>query len=124
MGASKNLKALKDEPARDFAKRLGRPLGPVVAAAVAMIEKHIPHATQSVKWGWPCWAGNGNVVSVIVHRKHVNLEFWRGAHLENPDKALQGTGKDLRHIKLHKAADARRPEVIAVLKAACKADAG
>lgn len=122
MAASKNLKAQPDENARDYAGRIGRPMGPVVNAAVAMIEKHIPHAQQTVKWGWLCWVGNGNVISIIVLRKYVNLQFWRGAHLPGGGKILKGTGKDLRHIRLTKAADARKPEVIAMLKAARQAD--
>ncbi len=124
MGAGKSTKAAKDEPARDYARRLGRPLGPIVNAAVQAIEKHIPHAQQTVKWGWPCWTGNGNIVSLLVMRKYVNLEFWRGAHLEDPDGLLEGTGKDLRHIKLRKAADVRQKEVTRMLVAACKADGG
>ena len=122
MGAGKSSKANKGELARDYAKRLGRPLGPIVNAAVDAIEKHIPHAQQTVKWGWPCWTGNGNIVSLIVMRKYVNLELWRGAHLDDPDKLLKGTGKDLRHIKLHKVADARSKSVAAMLKAARAAD--
>jgi hypothetical protein len=122
MGAGKASRALKGESARDYARRLGRPLGPIVNAAVNAIEKQIPHAMQTVKWGWPCWVGNGNIVSLIVMRKHVNLELWRGAHLPDPDKILQGTGKDLRHVKLRKVADAKSPEFVRILKAALKAD--
>jgi hypothetical protein len=124
MGAGKSTKAAKGEDARDYARRLGRPLGPIVNAAVQAIEKHIPHAKQTVKWGWPCWTGNGNIVSLIVMRKSVNLELWRGAHLEDPDGVLEGTGKDLRHIKLRKAGDVRQKEIIRVLAAACIADGG
>lgn len=122
MIVGKSTKAAKDEDAHDYAKRLGRPLGPIVNAAVQAIEKHIPHAKQTVKWGWPCWTGNGNIVSLIVARKHVSLELWRGAHLEDPDGVLQGTGKDLRHIKLRKAGDVRQKEVSHMLIAACIAD--
>ncbi|MCW8134578.1 MAG: DUF1801 domain-containing protein [Planctomycetota bacterium] len=122
MGSQKTLKAMADESPRSYVRRLGRPLGPVVNAAIAMIEKHIPHAVPVVKWGWFCYTGNGNIISIVVARKHVNLQFWRGAHLPGGEKILKGTGKDLRHIKLTRAADARRPDVVAMLKAAREAD--
>ncbi len=122
MGAGKSTKAAKDETARDYAKRLGRPLGPIANAAIDAIEKYIPHAQQTVKWGWPCWTGNGNIVSLLVMRNYVNLEFWRGAHLEDPDKLLEGTGKDLRHIKLRKVADAKSKPMARVLRSAREAD--
>lgn len=124
MGAGKAAKAKPGESVEEFAQRLGRPLGPIVLAAASSIDKHVPHATQTVKWGWPCWVGNGLIVSLCVMKRQVNMQFFRGAHLADPDKVLEGTGKDLRHIKLRKAADARAPCVRAILKEACTADKG
>lgn len=122
MGAGKAARAKPGESVEEFAQRLGRPLGPIVLAAAKSIDKHIPHATQTVKWGWPCWQGNGLIVSLCVMKKYVNLQFFRGAHLEDPDGLLEGTGKDLRHIKLRKVAEARSKSVARVLIAARKAD--
>lgn len=31
---------------------------------------------------------------------HVNVGFFRGAELEDPDKILEGTGKIMRHVKI------------------------
>jgi hypothetical protein len=124
MGEGKAAKAKPGESVEEFAQRLGRPLGPIVLAAAKSIDKHVPHATQTVKWGWPCWVGNGLIVSLCVMKKHVNMQFFRGAHLEDPEGALEGTGKDLRHIKLRKAADARAAAAVAVLKTAAQADKG
>lgn len=35
-----------------------------------------------------------------VHRNHVNLGFYYGAELSDPEGLLEGTGKKLRHIKV------------------------
>jgi hypothetical protein len=37
---------------------------------------------------------------VNVFRAHVNVGFFRGAELSDPDGLLQGTGKFMRHVKL------------------------
>ena len=37
---------------------------------------------------------------VNVFREHVNVGFFRGAELSDPDRLLEGTGKFMRHVKL------------------------
>lgn len=37
---------------------------------------------------------------VNVYRTHVNVGFFRGAFLPDPDAVLEGTGKRMRHVKL------------------------
>jgi len=38
--------------------------------------------------------------SVNVHNTHVNLGFFHGAALRDPQKLLEGAGKQMRHVKL------------------------
>tara|TARA_R110002096_G_scaffold12946_5_gene46033 strand:- start:1329 stop:1718 length:390 start_codon:yes stop_codon:yes gene_type:complete len=40
-------------------------------------------------------------VYIAVLKARVNLGFYHGASLPDPDGLLEGTGKNLRHIKLH-----------------------
>jgi hypothetical protein len=37
---------------------------------------------------------------VNVFKDHTNVGFFHGAHLEDPGKLLEGTGKNMRHVKL------------------------
>lgn len=53
-----------------------------------------------------------------LHSKHVGLGFYYGSELPNPDGLLEGTGKLLRHIKLHSLEDVERPGVRALLEVA------
>lgn len=50
-----------------------------------------------------------------VHRSHVNLGFYHGASLRDPDGLLEGAGRRLRHVKIGDLADARRPAIRALL---------
>jgi hypothetical protein len=36
---------------------------------------------------------------------HVNVGFFRGAELDDPDGLLEGTGRFMRHVKLRPGAD-------------------
>ena len=38
-----------------------------------------------------------------AHREHVNLGFYYGAELPDPEGLMEGTGKKLRHIKVRDA---------------------
>jgi hypothetical protein len=38
-----------------------------------------------------------------AHRQHVNLGFYYGAELPDPEGLMEGTGKKLRHIKVRDA---------------------
>ena len=55
---------------------------------------------------------------IAPQKAYVNLGFYHGVNLPDPVGLLQGTGKKLRHIKIHSEAEARRPSVKALLAAA------
>ena len=57
---------------------------------------------------------------IAVQSSHVNLGFYRGAQLKDPDRLLRGTGKGLRHVKLRQASEAGSPALIALLVEAIK----
>ena len=55
---------------------------------------------------------------VSVHKKHVNLGFFRGVDLNDPDRLLEGSGKQMRHIKIRSAEDLKQPHIKTFVKAA------
>lgn len=46
---------------------------------------------------------------------YVNLGFYHGTALDDPDNLLEGTGNKLRHIKIRSLAQADSPEVKALI---------
>jgi hypothetical protein len=62
----------------------------------------------------------GQVCYIAPFKSHVNLGFFRGMDLPDPDSLLEGTGKMLRHVKIRSQADLERPSVRALLEAAVK----
>lgn len=45
------------------------------------------------------------VCALTVHKAHVNLHFYKGTQLPDPDNVLQGSGKSLRHLRFSDSAD-------------------
>jgi len=41
------------------------------------------------------------VVYIGVHARHINLGFYAGARMADPQGILEGSGKQMRHIKIH-----------------------
>ena len=65
-----------------------------------LILKLFPDMDEIIKWKNLVYQKNGYVCAILIHKNHVNLEFWHGTELEDPKNLLEGTGKKMRHIKV------------------------
>ena len=62
-----------------------------------------------------------NVInSIAVYAKWINLYFFEGDALPDPEGLLQGSGASVRHIRITDADDLDRPAVKALMAAALK----
>ncbi|HYL98859.1 MAG TPA: DUF1801 domain-containing protein [Blastocatellia bacterium] len=57
---------------------------------------------------------------IAVSTRHVTLGFVRGVDLPDPEGVLIGEGKQMRHIKIHKPEDLKKPYVRPLIRAAIK----
>lgn len=57
---------------------------------------------------------------IAPQKNRVNLGFYYGAELPDPEGLLEGSGKLLRHVKLTNQADLERPALRRLLEVACK----
>lgn len=63
---------------------------------------------EEIKWGRPCYSTKRGLFCYLQKAKsHVAIGFPHGSALEDPDGLLEGTGKDMRHVKLNSADDVR-----------------
>ena len=65
--------------------------------------------TEGIKWGTPGYwlpeISRRNIVYIAPHSNYVRLGFFNGATMPDPNNLLEGTGKKLRHIKVHNLSD-------------------
>ncbi len=87
-----------------------------------LIRKTAKSLKESIKWGYPSFGGKGNVCSIIPYPDHVNLAFFRGAELDDPNELLEGTGKGMRHVKISSAKDIRRRAITDLIRSAVSLD--
>jgi hypothetical protein len=82
-----------------------------------------PDLSRMKRWGFPGFVGNSTIATVCGQPNHVNLQFFYGAHLPNTNDLLEGTGKDLRHIKFRSLEEVRRLGIKDIIIAAIEHDA-
>lgn len=55
-----------------------------------------------------------------AHSEHVNLGFYYGAEIADPEGLMEGTGRKLRHVKMRKPEDVNRKEIRDLIKRSLK----
>lgn len=79
----------------------------------AVAKRLLPDCEEIIYIGWKnitfgtrtSGAGFNPIIYIAPMKGSVNLGFWQGAFLKDPDKLLKGTGKKLRHIKVKSLED-------------------
>ena len=96
----------------------------LVLSMRALVKQSVPQLREEVKAGWGAivYRGNGMVCAISPHKTHVNVNFYQGAHLNDPRGLLQGIGKDMRHIKIQCANELQREALATMLREAYQID--
>ncbi len=79
-----------------------------------------PHLQQSVKWGQGCWIDHkGPKLYIHAEPDHVQLGFYAGSTLKDPEHILQGKGKYVRFVRVFDAEDIDKQAVKALIRQLC-----
>ena len=82
-----------------------------------MIRKAALEMQEFVKWGMPTYMANGkNTANIMIYKDHINLGFFQGEKMKS--KRLEGTGKELRHVKVRKLEDINEMEFSRLIREA------
>lgn len=105
----------------DYFDDLDPPLQDIAIELRRLVFAAIPDAKEALKWSVPTYSVNKNICSIIAHKKQVNLQIFRGAQIKSSN-LLEGTGKDMRHLKIFSADDIEKGRVEQCLKQAMELD--
>ena len=97
--------------------------GQQLEAATALrrlIRRIVPEAAEVVKWQRPVYELNGPLCYLQATKKHINLGFFKGDQLHDPEGLLEGSGKSMRHIKIHGPNDVTHASVADLLRQAVR----
>ena len=93
---------------------------PIRALALAVRELMLSEAPSAIETIYDAYSAvalgysfNGRLKDsfchIAVYTGHVNLGFNRGAELPDPRSVLQGSGRQVRHVRLDPGCDLRQP---------------
>ena len=114
----------------DQLKRVPAKTRPTVTAAIKSLKQIAPKATEvpyhsnppksaSSMWKLVRYTVDGKPVAGIgTFTNHATLFLYRGREVDDGSGLLQGSGKDSRFITLNSPADAERPAVKKLVRAA------
>jgi hypothetical protein len=85
----------------------------------ALVKKLIPGVRQYVNpWRLPTFASHGPLGYFMIGKSHITFGLYRATSLVDPEDLLEGTGKNLRHVKIRTVEDLRRPGLSQLIRAA------
>lgn len=116
-------------PSRDYLRFLA-PFGPAITSLSLAVRKLVleeaPEATELLYDAYNAVAAGYSFtgrpsdafIHIATYPKWVNLGFNRGSLLKDPEKALQGSGRWVRHVRIQAVGDLEAPYIRKFVQAA------
>ena len=105
----------------EYFQQLEAPLKEVALKLRSIIDSMPGELEQQLKWNVPTWSKNKNICSIMAHKHHVSLQLMQGARLADVE-LLEGSGKDMRHLKFSQVDDINTEMIKKLLSQAIKQD--
>lgn len=95
----------------------------LTTAIQQLIRTELPRVEEKLNpWHIYSFKGREFFCYLAVSSRHVSLGFLRGTSLNDPGRLLEGTGKNLRHVKFRKVEDLERPGLRELIAEAVELD--
>ena len=92
-----------------------------LVALRGLIRSVAPNAVEEIKWNRPCYSNEKDMFCYLNSTKsYATLGFQNGASFKDPERILEGTGKNMRHIKFKQGRTPNHPAVLALLRQAAE----
>ncbi len=93
----------------------------VARALRSFVKKTVPDTRETVNaWGIPTFEAPDPFCFYMAGRNHVTFGFHFGTSLNDPESLLEGTGKNIRHVKLRTVADLEQKSLRELVLAAAR----
>jgi hypothetical protein len=93
----------------------------VVRGLKNLVKDTVPETRETVNaWGIPTFEQKDPFCFYMVGKNHVTFGFHYGTSLEDPQGLLEGTGKNIRHVKLRSLEDLEQKGLKQLVRAAAR----
>jgi hypothetical protein len=96
----------------------------LVAALRELVKHSAPELIEEPKPGWGniSYKKKGLVCAISPQKTYATLYFYKGTLLTDPQGLLEGSGKAMRHLKIHKLEDIHVENIAAWIHEAISVD--
>ena len=108
----------KIEEVDQFIEALPSDINEITTVLRNLIFETSGNFTEEIKWSKPSYGINQNICYLQASKNHVNLGFYSGASLTDKDNLLEGTGKQMRHIRFKKLDEIQPAKIKALIQEA------
>jgi hypothetical protein len=95
----------------------------IVAMLRELMRECAPHATEKVSYGLPMWIVRRPLAWISPTKQDITFGFTFGAEFEDKYGLLRGRGKNAKHVKIKRLADANEEALRYYIKQALEHDA-
>jgi hypothetical protein len=96
----------------------------VARALRNFVKEIVPGVKETVNaWGIPTFEAPNTFCFYMVGKNHVTFGFHFGTSLKDPERLLEGTGKNIRHVKLRTVAELEQKGLPGLVLAAARLNA-
>ncbi|MEA3488450.1 MAG: DUF1801 domain-containing protein [Euryarchaeota archaeon] len=86
--------------------------GGTVISLRKLVLEIAPSAKEEIKYGGLVFVSDKRLFcGIFIRKKHISVEFDRGAEMQYPDNFLEGSGKNRRHLKIFQQEDIENKKV-------------
>jgi len=80
-----------------------------------------PELLESIKYGGLIFTADEKLIAgIFAYKNHLSVEFSQGVDLPDPNKLLEGKGKQRRHIKLMQLDDIKNKSAFKFIELTCE----
>ena len=112
------MKLNKSEEVDQLIEALPNNIQEITATLRKLIFETSDNFIEEIKWSKPSYGINQNICYLQASKNHVNLGFYSGASLADKDNLLEGTGKQMRHIRIKKVDEIQSEKIKALIQVA------
>ncbi|TRX48708.1 DUF1801 domain-containing protein [Fulvivirga sp. M361] len=110
----------QDKEATHFIEKAGEEQREILKLLRNLIAQAVPEAKEQFKWNRPVYGTQKDFSYLQTAKNYVTLGFFNFKKVDDPKRLLEGTGKQMRHIKISKKEDIKAELFSTMLHQAAK----
>ncbi|MBU2018534.1 MAG: DUF1801 domain-containing protein [Bacteroidetes bacterium] len=77
----------------------------ILSSIRSLIHQHVKNVTEEFKWSRPVFKLKKDFAYLKTNKNYCSLGFMKAHKINDVNNLLEGTGKDMRHIKVYSITD-------------------